>query len=245
MIRDVIETSFDSVSAFLDGVIGTTESLPDEPEGELFKSWSKQINDRTMVEAGLSYTTYLRLKISGVIDRYAETVCDVCNYPADSNHAQLVRGVLRQWADDAGLFSQGANPTEAQLALLRELDLDYGQRRLRFVIAALRWWYRDLEKGKPNIPSRAELDRGKQILYDAVEKLRATMGGDEFAEALRDADQGLPSREHGDLVPRLERPRPGRVPEASTGSGSTRPRRSCGRSSAAGSRGSAATSTAS
>ena len=54
------------------------------------------------------------------------------------------------------------------------------------MIAALRWWYRDLEKGKRDMPSRAELDRGKQILYDAVEKLRATMGGDEFAEGLRD-----------------------------------------------------------
>ena len=56
----------------------------------------------------------------------------------------------------------------------------------RFVIAALRWWYRDLEKGKPNVPQRAELDRAKQVLYDAVEKLRATMGGDGFAEGLRD-----------------------------------------------------------
>ena len=109
MIRDVIEMSFDDVSVFLDGVIGTTESLPEEPEGELFTSWSKQMNDRTMVEAGLSYTTYLRLKFGGIIDRYAETVCAVCNYPADSNHAQLVRCVLRQWANDAHLFTQGAN----------------------------------------------------------------------------------------------------------------------------------------
>jgi len=185
-IRDVIETSFPGVSDFLARVIGSPETLPDNPASQLVASWSAQINAQTISEAGLSYATYLRLKISGVIDRYAQTVCDVCDFPPDSNHAQLVRSVLRRWADQRGLFKQEPQPTDVQLTLLRELDLDYGQRRLRFVTAALRWWYRDLQAGQPNIPPRADLDKGKQILYDAVEKLRATMGGDAFDNTLRE-----------------------------------------------------------
>jgi patatin-related protein len=185
-IRDVIETSFPGVADFVVGVIGSPDTLPDNPDSEQLASWRDQINNRTIAEAGLSYATYLRVKISGVVDRYAQTICDVCNYPADSNHAQLVRTVIREWADEAGLFKQEPQPTAEQLALLTQLDLDFGQRQLRFVIAALRWWYRDLQSGAPNTPPRAELDQAKQILYDAGEKLRATMGGDAFDDSLRE-----------------------------------------------------------
>jgi hypothetical protein len=108
-----------------------------------------------------------------------------CAAQRDSNHAQLVRGVLRYWAAEAGLFRQEPEPTQEQLSFLRDLDLGYGERRLRFVIAALRWWYRDLGQGEPNIPPRDALDQGKTILYDATEKLRRTIGGDDFDHNLR------------------------------------------------------------
>ena len=187
-IRDVIETSFAGVSDFVMGAIGSPELLPDNPDSEQLATWSAEVNTRTIAEAGLSYATYLRVKISGVVDRYAQTICDVCNFPDDSNHAQLVRVVIRHWAEQAGLFQQGRAPTDAQLSLLHDFDLGYGERQLRFVIAALRWWYRDLQLQKPNIPARADLDHAKQILYDAAEKLRATMGGDAF-EATRSIEQ--------------------------------------------------------
>ena len=83
MIRDVIETSFAGVSEFLDGVDRHDRVAPGaSPRASCSQSWcASRSTTETMVEAGLSYTTYLRLKISGVIDRYAETVCAVCNYP--------------------------------------------------------------------------------------------------------------------------------------------------------------------
>jgi patatin-related protein len=184
-IRDVITTSFPGVSDFVNGVVGSPEELPRDPDNAVLAEFSAKINKQTIAEAGLSYATYLRLKMSGAVDRYAEAVCNVCDFPDDSNHAQLVRSVLRRWANDSGLFTQEVEPTEAQLAFLRDHDLGYGERRLRFVTSALRWWYRDLQQGKPNIPPRADLDEGKGILYDAVEKLRATMGGDDYPDELR------------------------------------------------------------
>jgi patatin-related protein len=185
-IRDIIETSFEGVTEFVNRVVGSPETLPDDAQSAQLAEWSTAINEETIAQAGLSYATYLRLKISGAVDRYASTVCDVCDFPDDSNHAQLVRSVLRCWADERELFSRQPEPTDTQRALLRDLDLGYGERRLRFVTSALRWWYRDLSDGKPDIPPRADLDRGKTILYDAVDKLRRTMGGDEFEEGLRE-----------------------------------------------------------
>jgi patatin-related protein len=185
-VRDVVETSFDGVGEFVEGVVGPAEKIPDAPEDAKLVDWSTKINERTIDEAGLAYATYLRLKIGGAVDRYASAICNVRNFPDDSNHAQLVRSVLRRWAEKRELFAQAAQPNDAQLTFLRELDLAYGERRLRFVTAALRWWYRDLQEDKPNIPSRADLDRGKAALYDAVDYLREAMDGSAFPDDLKD-----------------------------------------------------------
>ena len=162
------------------------ENGPDTSEQVVkFEPKARPRTDDTEVEeAGLAYATYLRMKISGTVDRYADTVCNVCDFPDDSNHAQLVRSVLRRWAEERDLFSQQPEPTDLQVAFLRHFDLGYQERRLRFVTSALRWWYRDLAEGKRDIPPRSDLDRGKQILYDAVATLRRTMGGDDFDDAL-------------------------------------------------------------
>src|SRR5205823_6554703 len=129
-------------------------------------------------EAVLGYVTYIRLKIADVVERYAETVCVVCDYPGDSNHAQLVRAVLRAYASKRGLFAEEPKPTPQQVAFLRSFDLGYGERRLRFVLAALSWWYRAVER--PGTPSREELDAGKGRLYEAIELLESVMGGFAF-----------------------------------------------------------------
>jgi patatin-related protein len=183
-IRDVIETSFNGVAEIVNGVVGSTDGVPDDAQSAKLAEWTAAMNKRTVAEAGLAYATYLRVKISDTVDRYADTVCNVCDFPDDSNPAQLVRSVLRRWAEERDLFTQQPEPTELQLAFLRHFDLGYQERRLRFVTSALRWWYRDLAEGKPDIPPRSELDRGKQILYDAVATLRRTMGGDDFDDAL-------------------------------------------------------------
>jgi patatin-related protein len=190
-IREVIETCFPNVADFVTGIIGAAHELPADPDSPALKEWATQINTQTISQAGLGYATYLRLKISDVVDRYAQTVCDVRSFPDDSNHAQLVRSVVRCWAQQRHLFDKQAQPTQEQIGFLQVFDLDYGQRRLRFVTAALRWWYQALEAEKPDmpkqdVPPRADLDQGKKILYDATEKLRRTMGGADFTAAMRE-----------------------------------------------------------
>src|SRR4029078_6915791 len=96
-IRDVIETCFPDVAQFVNSVIGEMEELPADPGSTVLKNWATEINKKTIAEAGLGYATYLPLKVSQVVDGYAQTVCDVRDFPDDSNHAQLVRAVVRCW----------------------------------------------------------------------------------------------------------------------------------------------------
>jgi hypothetical protein len=88
-----------------------------------------------------------------------------------------VRNVLRAWAREQ-LFTREDGrvaPQEGYAEFLRTFDLDYGARRIRFLIAALSWWY-EPDHGS-DVPSRAELDRGKAVLYDALRTLEDAMAG--------------------------------------------------------------------
>src|SRR5439155_23047519 len=60
----------------------------------------------------------------------------------------------------------------------RDLDLDYGQRRLRFVIDGVSGWYKAV--GQAGYPTREQLDEVKARLWKAVLRLRDVMSGEKF-----------------------------------------------------------------
>ncbi len=184
-VRDIVETSFDRIGSLVEEAIGQELATPPDPESPLLDEWGKKLHDAAVKNAGFSYATYIRLKISGVVDRYAEAACNVCDFPADSNHAMLVRTVIRCWAEEVGLFERLAEPSKQQIEFLRSFDLGYGERRLRFVIAGMSGWYR--LAGQPGYPGRADLDAGKARLYQAIETLGRAMSGNEFDQELADA----------------------------------------------------------
>jgi patatin-related protein len=198
-LQDVIVTSWEPVAQVVQDALGPVDDLPSDPKVEELTEWSRTMHERTIKESGVAYATYVRLKISGTVDAYADSVCRVCEFPDDSNHAALVRLTTRSLARNLGLFEPAVTPTDAQLGFLRNFDLGFGERRLLFVIAAVRWWYRDLRQRKPDIPPRDQLDRAKRVLYDAVELLHNTMGGaaypEELAAAVRSAFPVEPARE--------------------------------------------------
>jgi hypothetical protein len=71
--------------------------------------------------------------------------------------------------------SHEGSPTEKQLQFVRDFDLEYAERRLRFLIAGMSWLYRDV--GTEARPSRQELDALKERLYEAVAKLEWLRSG--------------------------------------------------------------------
>jgi hypothetical protein len=100
----------------------------------------------------------------------------------------LVRRVLRCWAEKQGLFEKHVPPSEQQREFLRNFDLGYGERRLRFVIAGLSAWY--AHAGEAGYPGRDDLDSGKARLYGAIARLSGAMSGESFEPALAAAIQG-------------------------------------------------------
>jgi patatin-related protein len=192
-IRDIIETNFDQIASLVEDHV-TPEILSETPpEAWPWSSWNNAVHGIAIANAGITYSTYTRLKVSDVIDGFAHSICFICNYPEESNHAQLVRETVRAWGRNKGLFGGGGaaksdlpctaenkerpsnpepyKPTREQVAFLQAFDLGFVRRRIRFVIAAFNWWYRCV--GEPSFPPRPDLDDGKAILYAAVEELDA------------------------------------------------------------------------
>jgi hypothetical protein len=126
----------------------------------------------------MTYSTYMRVKISSVVEGIANSTNAICNYPEESNHAQLVRDTIYAWAANRGLFggpppgstppdpcaaedesrptsTEPYRPSDDQVAFLKAFDLGFVQRRACFVIAAFNWWYRCV--GVDTFPSRDDL----------------------------------------------------------------------------------------
>lgn len=188
-VRDIIEVSFEKIGARVREVVGQSlDDLPADPGPELLGEWAEKVNAAAQEDAGFGYATYIRLKIIGVVDRYSRAICASSNFPDDCNQAFFVRNVMRSWAKDGGLLEQASPPTSLQTEFLRDFDLEYGERRLQFVIAGLNWIYRDRDKDEAGLPERGEIDALKKRLYDAVTILRDAVAGlgaeDELAEGL-------------------------------------------------------------
>lgn len=207
-IRDVIETNFDRVAALVRPVVQPAMLAASPPAQWPWANWNTAVHNAALDEAGATYSTYMRLKISNVVDGLAASVSALCNYPKESNHAQLVRATVRAWARSHDLYGARAGalpdpceaeddhredpepyrPSDEQVSFLRAFDLGFVRRRTRFVIAAFNWWYRCA--GREGFPDRADLDEGKAILYEAIADidhlalLRLPAGpADEVAEA--------------------------------------------------------------
>jgi len=181
-VSDIVETSWSTVEARVREIAGPLPEIPKDPNDPKLAAIRKRTNDEARGSAGFSYATYVRLKISGVVDRYAETACAVCDLPPDSTHALLTRSALRSWAEERQLFDQQIEPSPEQLDFLVNFDLAYGERRLRFVIDGVNHLYAAV--GVPGYPEREAIDAVKSQLWEAVGTMRDAMAGTGFDETL-------------------------------------------------------------
>jgi patatin-related protein len=173
-IRDVIERAFPAIAARVEAVVGgDLGALGPPPSAEVLAGWRQALETEACAAAGISYPTYVRSKVSGVVDRYARTVCALSDYPEDCNQAAFVRAALRAWGRETLLGEE--TDADARVAFLRRFDLDYGIRRMRFVIDALSWWLEQPET--PGLPPRDELASGKAVLYKARARLDDAAAG--------------------------------------------------------------------
>jgi len=164
-VNDVVDMAHDTI----DGL------LPPIDSGG-YAELNTAVNEQAADRAGLGYLAYGRLKLEKVVEQLAEVSAGVCGFPPQSNQALFVGDALHRWAERGGILNQNRRPSKAQTEFLRNFDLGYAERRIRFVISRINMLYGEIRAGASfQSPTRAELDRAKDALYAMIRELWATV----------------------------------------------------------------------
>lgn len=168
-IRDVIEASFPSIKAKVGELVAGVGAAVVEPgtTGEELIATRRKVEAMAVEQAGFSASTYHRVRIRSVLDNFAGAVNALLGFDAASSQSAFVAGVLRAWAvsDDLLVQRPDLKVSAGQVEFLFSLDLSYHRRRIRFLIDALSWLYRQAGDGGYGVPSRRRLDVAKATLY--------------------------------------------------------------------------------
>lgn len=169
-VRDVIEASFPSIKDRVAELVQSqaAAAVKKDTAGADLIATRQAVEQLAVDESGFSAATYLRVRIRSVVEGFADAVAQVLLFPSSSYQAAFVAAALRAWAVRDKLLEQqpDAKVTAAQVEFLSDFDLQYHQRRVRFLIAALSWLYPDA--GTNGIPTRRQLDVAKATLYAHV-----------------------------------------------------------------------------
>ena len=90
-IQEIVETSFDPIRERIEEIVGTelAAAHPASSRRPTVVQWRTRINEDAKAAAGFAYPTYLRSKVSGVVDSFARTICRLSDFPDDSNQAHV------------------------------------------------------------------------------------------------------------------------------------------------------------
>ena len=84
-IREIVETSFEPIRRRIEEIVGTElDRLTREQSPADVVQLRTRINEDAKAAAGFAYPTYLRSKVSGVVDSFARTICRLSDFPDDS-----------------------------------------------------------------------------------------------------------------------------------------------------------------
>ncbi|MGI8984604.1 MAG: patatin-like protein [Acidimicrobiales bacterium] len=174
-VRDVIEASFPSIKAKVGRLVEGSAAAVMKPQtsGQELIAIRRAVEAQAVDQAGFNAATYLRVRIRAVLEHFADALNDLLGFDAASNQSAFVAGVLRAWAVSDDLLEQRPDleVSDAQVEFLFSLDLPYHRRRVRFLISALSWLYRQAGDAEYGVPSRRQLDVAKATLYTHLARL--------------------------------------------------------------------------
>ncbi len=149
--------------------------LPPAPTIEQIRHWRDQASAVAAQQAGFAFEAYLRLKIEGALEHLA-TLLSPCLGRADAGARPALLAALNGWARARGVLpdrldfsADGEKP--AWVRFLRDFDIAFRGRRLRFLIRELNAIYPMVGEGEHADTRAPDLDEMKASLYSALERL--------------------------------------------------------------------------
>ncbi|HUD52053.1 patatin-like protein [Parvibaculum sp.] len=150
------------------------------PTPHALADWRNKANAQAAVEAGYAYDGYIQLKVSSVLDGLARFIGEASGKTLQPSDRLALSRAVEDWARDRGIFpvlwtkvdGRVEAPTAATswVRFLRDFDLSFRIRRLRFVIRRLNELYEE-QGGDVNYTNA--LDEFKASLYECLELLNS------------------------------------------------------------------------
>ncbi|RMF14672.1 MAG: patatin-like protein [Alphaproteobacteria bacterium] len=175
LVQEVTEAVKPRVIAMVGEVLGLGPRLAPRADRERLAGWRRKAHQRAAREADYAYDGYVRLKLRTVLDELARhfVVTRRCGL---ENEEEIVRAQVEEWARRRNLLGL-ADPVRdatrdegaAWIAFLRDYDLGYRIRRLRFLVRRLNELYEEPLGREDPSATRAWIDRAKFLLYQALE----------------------------------------------------------------------------
>ena len=172
-VLDVIASAQQAISDDVSRLLGP-DGAPPSGDWEAFTEANRAITEQAAERVGVNHVTYVRVKLRGIVDRMAALAARIRGFPEDSNHADFVQDVIRQWGALEGYLETTSEPTPEQLAFVRAFDLGYRERRLRFVIKGINDLYGDVDT-RSEAPLRRDLDQAKNALWSYIVRLQSVV----------------------------------------------------------------------
>lgn len=196
--RQIVAATRPHVAARIGNLFDKSEGI--SPTPNTLAALRDEANSKAAVEAGYAYDAYIQLKVSSVLDRittYLSNVSGAIHHP--SERLKLSRSV-EAWAKARDVFpvrwsayaTNGKEPSQddSWVQFLRDFDIGFRIRRMRFVIRRLNELY---ERGPEDLDMLFDpdaLDEFKASLYSCLDMLQtqstARMQQPEIVKACRD-----------------------------------------------------------
>lgn len=154
--------------------------LPPAPTIEQIRQWRDQASAQAAAQAGFAFEAYLRLKIEGALDHLSLLLCP-CLGRADAGARTDLLSALHGWARLRGVLPDRLDmptgeETPTWVRFLRDFDIAFRGRRLRFLIRELNAIYPLVGDGAHADTSAPGLDEMKASLYSSLERLPGLSG---------------------------------------------------------------------
>lgn len=153
------------------------------PSAEELVKLRNRANAQAATEAGYAYDAYIQLKVSSVLDQITNIVANLSEAVHHPSDRLALSRAVESWAKQKGIFPvqwathslDGTEPSkeDSWVRFLREFDVSFRVRRLRFVIRRLNELYQNIDASGRDDYDPDVLDNFKTSLYRSLERIQS------------------------------------------------------------------------
>ncbi|MFZ4689089.1 MAG: patatin-like protein [Polymorphobacter sp.] len=181
-LRYVVDGMTPEVDAAIERAVGLRVFMF-KPTVERLAEWRSRTQSVAARDAGFAYAGYGQLKIAQIVEALATRLAMLGGEPHDRVRAAVWREVRARGLDQPAQALAKGGAASDYVAFLRNFDLEYRIRRLRFLIKRVN----ALTEGRIDDDSRHGLEAMKAGLYEIVSPHLARRQADFFGPSMRAA----------------------------------------------------------